>query len=129
MGNHAQALSYALKQEGYTLVHPFDDDSVIRGQAMIGLEIIEDLPEADAIIVPVGGGGLIAGIALAVKETLPRMQLIGVQTESAPAAYRSFHEHKLVAEPPRPSLADGIAVEAPGQRPLSTQIHNYGYVK
>jgi threonine dehydratase len=117
--NLKEALAYALQQEGYTFVHPYDDDLVIRGQATIGLEIIEDLPEPDVIIVPVGGGGLIAGIALAVKETMPRTRVIGVQTESAPSAYRSFHEHRLAVEPPRPSLADGIAVETLGQRPLA----------
>lgn len=116
--NLQEALSQARGQEGYTFIHPFDDEEVIRGQATIGIEIFEDLPEADVVVVPVGGGGLIAGVALALKERSPRTRVVGVQTVAAPAAYRSFHEHKRIVEPPLPTLADGIAVEAPGERPL-----------
>jgi threonine dehydratase len=114
--NLTEALACAHAQEGYSFIHPFDDDEVILGQSTVGLEIIEELSGADAILVPVGGGGLIAGTSLAVKEFSPRTEIIGVQTESAPGAYRSFSAGRMTAVPPRPTLADGIAVEKIGQR-------------
>jgi threonine dehydratase len=85
----------------------------------LGLEIIEDLPEIDAVMVPVGGGGLIAGTALAVKGFSARTEVIGVQTEAAPSAYRSFHNRAVTAAAPTPSLADGIAVGRVGDRPFA----------
>ena len=117
--NLQEALDFALAQEGYAFVHPFDDDEVILGQSTVGLEIMEDLRDIDAILVPVGGGGLIAGVALAVKEISPRTEVIGVQTESAPSAYRSFQAGRITAVVPGSTLADGIAVGEVGQRPFA----------
>lgn len=117
--NLQEALDYALSQEGYVFIHPFDDDEVILGQSTVGLEITEDLREIDAVLVPVGGGGLIAGVALAVKELSPRTEVIGVQTESAPSAYKSYQAHRIIAFAPGPTLADGIAVGEVGRRPFA----------
>jgi threonine dehydratase len=99
------------------LIHPYDDDHIIAGQATLGLEIIEDLRDIDVVLVPVGGGGLIAGIALSVKAVNASAKVIGVQTRSATSAYRSFREHKIIPDRPRPTLADGIAVGKVGERP------------
>lgn len=108
--NLQESLDYALAQEGYTFIHPFDDEEVIAGQATLGVEITEDLDNIDAVLVPVGGGGLIAGIALALKEFSPDTKVIGIQTESATSAYQSFHNHTITAVPPCHTQADGIAV-------------------
>lgn len=115
----SEALDYARSQEGFVFVHPFDDYPVIAGQGTVGLEITEQLADIDAVLVPVGGGGLIAGIALAVKERSPGTKVIGVQTESAPSAYRSFKNKSIIPVQPRPTLADGIAVGSVGERPFS----------
>lgn len=110
------ALEYALSQKGHTFIHPFDDDEVIAGQGTIGLEVLEDLKDVDAVFVPVGGGGLIAGISTAIKSLSPRTRVIGVQTESAPAAFLSSREKKITEQAPRPTIADGIAVGRPGEK-------------
>ena len=73
------------EEHGYTLVHPFDDPLVIAGQGTIGLEIIEEMPDVEAVIVPVGGGGLISGVAFAIKTLKPQVKVYGVQTEGAPS--------------------------------------------
>lgn len=108
--NFNDALDYALSQEGYTFIHAFDDDGVIAGQGTVGIEIMEDLSNIDIILVPVGGGGLISGIAIAVKERSPKIIVIGVQTESAPSAYCSFKEKKVIDKIPLSTIADGIAI-------------------
>ena len=108
--NFNDALNYALSQEGYTFIHAFDDYDVIVGQGTIGIEILEDLSNIDIILVPVGGGGLISGIAIAVKERSPKIIVIGVQTESAPSAYCSFKEKKVIDKIPLSTIADGIAI-------------------
>lgn len=108
--NFNDALYYALSQEGYTFIHAFDDDGVIAGQGTVGIEIMEDLSNIDIILVPVGGGGLISGIAIAVKERSPKIIVIGVQTESAPSAYCSFKEKKVIDKIPLSTIADGIAI-------------------
>ncbi len=112
------ALNYALSQEGYTFIHAFDDDEVIVGQGTIGVEILDDLRDIDAILVPVGGGGLISGIAVAVKAMSPKTEVIGVQTESAPSACRSFKEKKVIDKIPLTTLADGIAIGQVSRRTL-----------
>ncbi|MBI5199123.1 MAG: threonine ammonia-lyase [Nitrospirae bacterium] len=114
--NFNDALNYALSQEGYTFIHAFDDDEVIVGQGTIGVEILEDLSNIDIILVPVGGGGLISGTAVTVKAMSPRTIVIGVQTESAPSAYFSFKEKKVIDKIPLSTLADGIAVGRVGDR-------------
>jgi len=103
-------------EEGRTLVHPYDDPLVIAGQGTIGFEILEAVPDLDALVAPVGGGGLLSGIAAAVRPSRPRLELVGVQTEAYPAAARAFHHEGAAPEliPRAPTIADGIAVPAPG---------------
>ncbi len=112
----SEALEYALSQTDSTFIHPFDDDLVIAGQGTIGIEIHEDLEDIDAVFVPVGGGGLIAGIAAALKTLSPGTAVIGVQAESAPAAAVSFKDKKIGDRVPLPTIADGIAVNKPGEK-------------
>lgn len=102
------------EQFGYTFVHPFDDPLVIAGQGTIGLEIIEEFPEVDAIVVPVGGGGLISGVAFAVKTLRPDIKVYGVQAAGAPSMERSMAGGKPVHLDSVSTIADGIAVKEPG---------------
>ncbi len=112
----AYAKAVELKEEkGYTFVHPFDDEKVIAGQGTIGLEIIEDFPEVEAVIVPIGGGGLIAGVAFAIKSLRPDVKVYGVQAEGAPSMYNSIKEGKRVHLDTVKTIADGIAVKEPGE--------------
>ncbi len=113
------ALSYALElkeQLDATFIHPFDDEAIITGQGTVGLEIIDQLPDVEAIICPVGGGGLIAGIAMAVKEKNPHISVYGVQTFACPSMKQSLLENKPVMVEATPTMADGIAVKKPGQK-------------
>lgn len=110
------ALAHARTWKDHVFIHAFDDDDVIIGQGTIGLEILEDLESVDAVFVPVGGGGLAAGISTAIKNLSPGTRVIGVQTESAPAACISFKEKKMTERDPGPTIADGIAVNKPGER-------------
>jgi threonine dehydratase len=114
--NFAEALEYAYHQKGYLFIHAFDDDAVIAGQGTIGMEIAEDIRGADVVLVPVGGGGLIAGIATALKAVSPNTKVIGVQTESASSAIVSFRQKDISEKRPAPTLADGIAVGRVGKR-------------
>ena len=111
-----EALEYArsLVQTGLTLIHPFDDPEIIAGQGTLGLEIIAALPEPDTVLVPVGGGGLAAGLALAIKSALPRVKIIGVQSRLVPSAQAAFEAGKPVAIAGAPTLADGINVTCLG---------------
>jgi len=104
--------------EGLTLIHAFDDDAVMAGQGSIGLELIEQNPYLDAVIVPIGGGGLVSGIAVAMKETNPRIQIIGVQTARLPSMKRALAEHAPCVLAPAGTIADGIAVRKAGARTL-----------
>ena len=99
---------------GYTFIHPFNDEDVIAGQGTIGLELIEQLPDLDAVIVPVGGGGLISGIAFTVKALNPRVKVYGVQASGAPSMYNSIHDGKIENLSSVSTIADGIAVKTPG---------------
>ena len=113
-----EALGYAKKseeEEGKTFIHPFDDEKVIAGQGTIGLEILEEVPGVGAIIVPIGGGGLISGIATIVKKRRPRVEIIGVQSAHAPSAFYSLKRKKIVEVKVRPTLADGIALRRLGE--------------
>ncbi len=101
-------------QHGYTFVHPFDDELVIAGQGTIGLEILEQLPDVEAVIVPIGGGGLISGVALALKTLKPDVKIYGVQAAGAPSMEVSVKENKIVRLPSVSTIADGIAVKEPG---------------
>jgi threonine dehydratase len=103
-------------EQGLVFVHPFEDDQVIAGQGTLGLEILQQAPEAEALVVPIGGGGLISGIAAAVKETRPSVKVYGVQSEAAPAMAESFRAGRLVVCPAARSVADGITVKRPGER-------------
>lgn len=95
-------------------VHPFDDEDVIAGQGTLSLEILRELPNVDIVAVPVGGGGLLAGMALSIKKINPRVKVIGVQAEGANAAVRSYLEQKPVQTERAATIADGIAVKQPG---------------
>ena len=103
------------EKEGYTFVHPFDDEDVIAGQGTIALEVLNDLDNIDAIVVPVGGGGLISGVAFAIKSLKPDVKVYGVQAEGAPSMYRSLHEHKYQTLSAVSTFADGIQVKTPGE--------------
>jgi threonine dehydratase len=106
-------------ERGAVFVHPFDDPRVIEGQGTLGLEIVEQCPDVDAVVVPVGGGGLIAGVALAVKAQRPAARVIGVQAEAMPAVRRSLERGARVRVEAAPTLADGIAVRQPGEQTLA----------
>ena len=101
-------------EHGYTFVHPFDDENVIAGQGTIGLEILNELDDLDAVIVPIGGGGLIAGIAFAVKSLRPNVKVYGVQAAGAPSMHNAIRAGKIEALPAVSTVADGIAVKRPG---------------
>ena len=104
------------EEEGAKFLHPYNDPDVIAGQGTLGLEILSDLPYVDMILVPAGGGGLLAGVAAAVKLINPRVQVYGVQAEGADAIARSFREGKLICTDTAATIADGIAVKAPGDK-------------
>lgn len=115
------ALAYALElkeQKGATFVHAFDDEAIIAGQGTVGIEILEQLPDVDVIICPVGGGGLIAGLAAAVKEKKPSVQIYGVEASACPSMAMSMVEKKPITVEADPTMADGIAVKKPGHRPF-----------
>ena len=101
--------------EGYTFVHPFDDENVIAGQGTIALEILNDLDNIDAIVVPIGGGGLISGIAYTVKQIRPSVKVYGVQAAGAPSMYNSVKDGEIECLASVSTIADGIAVKKPGE--------------
>lgn len=100
---------------GYTFVHPFDDVNVIAGQGTIGLEIMEEMSDVDAIVVPIGGGGLISGVAFAAKKLNPKIKVYGVQAAGAPSMYNSIKEGKIIKLDSVNTIADGIKVMEPGE--------------
>jgi threonine dehydratase len=102
-------------QGGAIFVHPFDDPRVVSGQGTLGLELLEQVEGLDAVIAPVGGGGLIAGIGLALKARRPSVRLIGVQATAVPAMQRSLHARGRIRVPAAPTIADGIAVRQVGE--------------
>lgn len=108
------AAKRACAEQNGVFIPPFDHEHIIAGQGTVGLEILDDMPETENIIVPAGGGGLLAGVALAVKSVDPKVKVYGVQAEGAPAIYRSF---KSLAESDKSifTIADGIAVKTPGK--------------
>ena len=101
-------------EEGYTFIHPFNDEYVIAGQGTIALEIIDQLPDLDAVIVPIGGGGLISGIAYTIKSINPDVKVYGVQAAGAPSMYKSVKDGKIEELDKVSTIADGIAVKKPG---------------
>lgn len=102
------------KEHGYTFAHPFDDPHVIAGQGTIGIEILEQLPDVQQVVVPIGGGGLLAGIAIALKTLRPSCRIIGVQAAGAPSMYESIKQEEIITLPHVSTIADGIAVKRPG---------------
>ncbi len=112
------------KSQGRTFIHPFDDEEVIAGQGTIGLEIIEQLEEVDVIVCPIGGGGLISGVAIAVKSLHPNCKIIGVQAEGACSMYDSIHKGNIIELEHVNTFADGIAVKQPGMNTYDI-ISNY----
>jgi threonine dehydratase len=115
----AVAHAHELQQRhGYTYVHAFDDEKVIAGQGTIGLELLEALPELDVLVVPIGGGGLVGGIAVAVKSLRPEVRVVGVQAEGCAPVNLSLKAGAPVSVPAAQTIADGIAVKRPGRLTL-----------
>lgn len=112
----AYARALQLKEEkGYTFVHPFDDEYVIAGQGTIALEIVQSMDDIDAVIVPIGGGGLISGIAYTIKSLKPAIKVYGVQAAGAPSMYQSIRTGHIGSLESVSTIADGIAVKTPGE--------------
>jgi threonine dehydratase len=119
--NYDEACEEAVRrseQSGMTFVHPFDDEVVIAGQGTMGLEILQQVPDIEAVVAPIGGGGLIAGVACAVKETNPKVRVIGVQPARLPSMKVAIAEGHPVTLNPAATIADGIAVRRAGEKTL-----------
>ncbi len=115
--NYDEAMEEATRlqrESNATLIHPFDDEHIIAGQGTIGLELLEQVPDMEVLVVPVGGGGLISGIAVAVKSVRPEVRVIGVQSARLPSAARALEAAHVVSVPPADTIADGIAVRRVG---------------
>jgi threonine dehydratase len=124
--NYDEAYSEAIRlreEHGYTFVHPFDDPAVIAGQGTIGLELLEQVPDLEAVVVPIGGGGLIGGIACAIKEKRPGVPVIGVQTARLPSMKAALASRHPVTIEPAITVADGIAVRRVGELTLPLVEH------
>ncbi len=106
-------------EKGYTFIHPFNDESVIAGQGTIGLELFDQLPDLDAVVVPIGGGGLIAGVAFTMKNLNPNVKIYGVQAAGAPSMLRSITDGEMEELDDVSTIADGIAVKKPGDLTFS----------
>ena len=116
-GVYDDAYAEALRQRdeyGYTFIHPFDDENVIAGQGTIGLELLEQIPDVDAVIVPIGGGGLISGVAFAVKSLNPNVKVYGVQATGAPSMFNSIKDGKIERLDSVSTIADGIYTRTHG---------------
>jgi len=119
--NYDEACAEATRlseEDEMTFLHPFDDDAVIAGQGTIGLELLDQVSGLEAIVVPIGGGGLIGGVACAIKETNPHVRVIGVQTERLPSMLRAAEAGQPVTVPAEATIADGIAVRRAGEHTL-----------
>ena len=115
--NYDETCEEALRrcqEQGLTFIHPFDDEAVIAGQGTIAIEMLDVVPDLDAVVIPVGGGGLIAGVACAIKEIHPRTQVIGVQTSKLPSMKAALEKSGPVTLPANKTIADGIAVRRAG---------------
>ncbi|WP_347357273.1 threonine ammonia-lyase [Bdellovibrio sp.] len=119
---HAQKLE---KEHGFTFVHPYQDPYVIAGQGTIGIEVLEKVPDLDSIIVPIGGGGLISGVALAMKSINPKVRVIGVQSDRSPGMAHLFNKQPLSQAKRAATIADGIAIKNPSQMMLDNFISKY----
>jgi threonine dehydratase len=119
--NYDEACSEAMRlceQQGLTFIHPFDDAAVMAGQGTIGLELLEQIPQLEAVVVPIGGGGLIGGIACAIKESRPDIRVVGVQTSRLPSMLAAVEAHHPVTVDGATTIADGIAVRTAGDLTL-----------
>ena len=117
-GSYDDAYARAVElqaEHGYTFVHPFDDEDVIAGQGTIGLEILDQMPDVQAVVVPIGGGGLISGVAYTIKHLRPECKVYGVQASGAPSMLKSIQKGKAVTLDAVSTFADGIAVKKPGE--------------
>ena len=118
--DEASAKAKEISQKtGATMIHAFDDSEVIAAQGVIGLEILEDLPDVEEVYVPIGGGGLAAGVLIAIKEKNPKIKVIGVQSKSFPSMYESIKNGSLTSCGGARTIADGISVKIPGQKTFS----------
>lgn len=120
-GNYDEAYAEATRQaelDRMTFLHPFDDAQVIAGQGTIGLELLEQVQGLEAVVVPIGGGGLISGVACAIKESNPKIRVVGVQAERLPSMLRATEAGKPVTVPAEATIADGIAVRRAGDQTL-----------
>ena len=121
---HGDTLSESLKKaqeladQGWSMIHPYDDAQIIAGQGTVGLEIMDELPLVDMVVAPVGGGGLIAGTALAINSKRPAVQVIGVQSKACPSTKASLSAGRRLIVKATPSIADGISVTQPGKLPF-----------
>lgn len=119
----AHACAAFVAETDAVFISPYDDDGIITGQGTLGLELLEDLPDVETVLVPIGGGGLFAGVATALKETNPHVRVVGVQAEGADAAVRSFHAGRLTPRlAPLRTICDGIAIKSPSPR-------TFGYIQ
>jgi threonine dehydratase len=119
--NYDEAFAEAMRQcdaQGLTFIHPFDDPAVMAGQGTIGLELLEQVPQLEAVVIPIGGGGLIGGIACALKETRPDVRIVGVQTSRLPSMAAAVEAHHPVTVEAATTIADGIAVRRAGDLTL-----------
>ena len=117
--DEAQSYAHQLeREEGRTYVHAFDDPVVMAGQGTLGLEIVDDCPELDTVVVPIGGGGLISGVAVAIKEQLPEVRVVGVQAEGAASAAESLEAGEVTEIDSVDTIADGIATRSVGEQTL-----------
>ncbi len=114
------------KEKGLIFIPPYEDEKIVAGQGTIGLELFEQIPNLDTIVIPIGGGGLISGIAIAAKALNPKIKIIGVQSTQAPGMYELYH-HKAPSPPPRriSTIADGIAIKRPSKIMLDSFISKY----
>ena len=114
MYDDAYKKALELKEEkGYTFIHPFDDEDVIAGQGTIGLEILNLLENVDVVVEPIGGGGLISGVAFAIKQMNPRVRVYGVQAQGAPSMLNAVQDDQIETLGKVQTIADGIAVKTP----------------
>ncbi len=125
--NYDEALAYARDlsaEHGFTFVHAFDDEAIIAGQGTIGLELLEEETKFDAVVVPIGGGGMISGIAIAMKESQPDIRIIGVEPENFASMKAAVENGKIIEIPSQPTIADGLAVKRAGQK-TSELVRHY----
>lgn len=119
--NYDEACHEAIRRceaEGLTFIHPFDDEAVIAGQGTLGLEMLQQVPDLDTVVIPVGGGGLIGGVACAIRETSTKVRVVGVETSRLPSMKAAVERHAIVTLPAEKTIADGIAVRTAGAHTL-----------